>query len=246
MEKLKQLAELIRHAKSTVFFGGAGVSTESGIPDFRGNQGLYTARDKSELSPEQILHCDFFKQYPWRFYEYYRSHMLYPNAEPNAAHRVLARLEACGKLSAVITQNIDGLHQRAGSQNVIELHGTTLTNSCTRCGVQYGPECMESTDAVPCCPDCGGLIRPDIVLYGEGLPMDSWVGAQKAIAEADLLIVGGTSLTVHPAAGLVLDFDGANLIIINRTPTSYDEFADLILRDPIAEVFASIEDELFN
>ncbi len=237
---LKQLTKLIEKSKNIVFFGGAGVSTESGIPDFRGNDGLYTAESDFGYSPEEILHRNFFASKPGRFYEYYRANMLYPEAAPNAAHKALAHLEREGKLSAVITQNIDGLHQRAGSQNVIELHGSVLRNYCTRCGAQYGVEHVLRGAEVPVCTACGGIVRPDVVLYGEMLPEASWHAAEMAMAKADMLIVGGTSLTVQPAASLVFRYRGENLVIINRDPTPYDEYAKLVIREPIGEIFGRI------
>ncbi len=243
---LKEFVELIKQSENIVFFGGAGVSTESGIPDFRGSDGLYTSENDEGYSPEEILHHNFFMHRPQQFYEYYRSNMIYPYAEPNCAHIALAKLEDMGKLSAVITQNIDGLHQRAGSKNVIELHGSTLKNYCMRCGKKYDLEHIINATDVPTCSACGGLVRPDVVLYGEGLPSDGWAQAEDAISEADMLIVGGTSLTVQPAASLVSDFYGENLIIINRTPTPYDGYAKLIIREPIGEVFEKIADELFD
>ncbi len=237
---LNQLTKLIEKSKNIVFFGGAGVSAESGIPTFRGNNGLYTAEQKTEYSPEEILHIGFFASKPARFYEYYRANMIYPEAAPNAAHKALAHLEREGKLAAVITQNIDGLHQRAGSQNVIELHGSTLRNYCTRCGAQYDVEHILGGAGVPVCASCGGIVRPDVVLYGEMLPEASWRAAEMAIARADMLIVGGTSLTVQPAASLIFRYRGENLVIINRDPTPYDELAKLVIREPIGEVFGKI------
>ncbi len=241
---IRQLIELLEKSESTVFFGGAGVSTESGIPDFRGADGLYTAENDSEIAPEEILHHRFFAKNPHLFYEYYRSNMIYPYAEPNCAHIALAKLESAGKLSAIITQNIDGLHQKAGAQNVIELHGSARENYCVRCGKRYGLEHIVNAPDVPTCSACGGLVRPDIVLYGEGLHTDSWTRAEEAIADADLLIVGGTSLTVQPAASLVADFYGEHLVIINQAPTPYDEYAELIIREPIGETFGCILDEM--
>ncbi len=245
METDRQFVDFIKKAKNIVFFGGAGVSTESGIPDFRGAGGLYTSDSGDELSPEQILHRRFFMQHPERFYQYYRTHMLYPEAKPNQAHIALAKLERAGKLSAVITQNIDGLHQKAGSVNVIELHGSTLRNFCTVCRRSYGVESILESTELPLCLACGGLIRPDVVLYGEALPGESWQAAEDAIAKADMLIIGGTSLTVQPAAGLAVDFEGDCLVIMNRTSTPYDRYANLVIRDSIAAFFDRIDAELF-
>ncbi len=244
MEQDRQLIEILREAKNMVFFGGAGVSTESGIPDFRSSDGLYGADEADGLSPEAILHHSFLMRHPARFYAYYRAHMLYPDATPNPAHYALAELEAEGKLSAIVTQNIDGLHQAAGSRVVLELHGSTLRNFCTRCGRRYGLEGVtDGSEAIPTCT-CGGMIRPDVVLYGESLNGGVWTAAEEAMAAADVLIVGGTSLTVQPAASLVNAFGGEHLVIINRTPTPYDPWAELVIRDPIGEVFERVMEEM--
>ena len=238
----EELNELLRRAQNIVFFGGAGVSTESGFPDFRGSQGLYRQDEPEEEAPETILSIGFFIRHPQAFYRYYRSHMLYPDAQPNGAHRALARLEQEGKLRAVITQNIDGLHQAAGSRRVIELHGCARRNFCIRCGRSFGVKRLLEQKDVPHCP-CGGLVRPDIVLYGEGLSAKALDDAEEAIVHADLLIVGGTSLTVQPAASLVDCFEGEHLVIINRAPTPYDGLAELIIRDPIGEVLEGAQDD---
>lgn len=243
----QQMAAILRAAKphSVVFFGGAGVSTESGIPDFRGSGGLYQAGHTTDVPPETILHVRYFAKYPDRFYAYYRAHMLYPHARPHAAHYALSKLEAMGKLSAVITQNIDGLHQAAGSRHVFELHGSTLRNYCVDCGREYGLEAITATEEeVPHCSTCGGMIRPDVVLYGEPLDGQLWFAAEKAIRMADVMIVGGTSLTVMPAADMVTDFHGSHLIIINQTPTPYDHLAEMIIREPIGKVFCRVMDEM--
>ncbi len=237
--KYEELLEMIEQSNNIVFFGGAGVSTESGIPDFRGEGGLYTEADSAE--PEYMLSNACLAIEPKRFFDYYRTNMLSPKAMPNSAHYALARLEAQGKLKAVITQNIDGLHQKAGSKTVYELHGTTRRHYCLRCGKEYGDKLPE--EAVPRC-DCGGVVRPDVVLYGEGLNSETLNNAIEAVAEADMLIVGGTSLTVHPAAGIVMDYVGERLVIINKTPTAMDGYADLVIRDPIGEVFRELEDYL--
>lgn len=242
MDQYAKLKTIIENAKNIVFFGGAGVSTESGIPDFRGKNGIYTTAQES--SPEEMLHHSFFEANPEAFMAYYREHMLHPYAEPNAAHIALAKLEAAGKLSAVITQNIDGLHQKAGSKNVIELHGSTLRNYCVRCGTVYPAEKITESSGLPLCDRCGGIVRPDVVLYGESLPSGSWYDAREQIAKADVLIVGGTSLTVYPAAGLVADFSGGHLVIINQTQTPYDYYAELRIAEPIGEVFARLLDAL--
>lgn len=234
---LQQFREIVENAQNIVFFGGAGVSTGSGIPDFRGSQGLYTCADETEENPETIISGWYLHRYPEKFFSYYKTHMIYPDAQPNAAHRVLAELERQGKLSAVITQNIDGLHQMAGNKNVIELHGSVLRNYCVRCGRKYSLADILKEPGVPRCA-CGGIIRPDVVLYGESLDGEAFAAAEAAIGSADVLIVGGTSLTVHPAASLVTLFEGSNFVIINQSPTPYDGYADLIIREPIEEVFS--------
>ncbi len=244
MNEYAELTAIIKESNNIVFFGGAGVSTESGIPDFRGEDGIYSSSDFSGYSPEEMLHYRFFEKFPEQFTQYYRENMIFPYAEPNAAHMALAKLEEKGKLSAVITQNIDGLHQKAGSKNVIELHGSTLRNYCIKCGAAYGIEKITECASLPVCDQCGGLVRPDVVLYGESLKANSFYEAEDAIENADVLIVGGTSLTVHPAAGLVADFTGEHLIIINQTPTPYDGCAEMIIREPIGEVFDAIIDEI--
>lgn len=239
MPDVQMLRDIIMRSENIVFFGGAGVSTESGIPDFRSSGGLYSEKF-GRVSPEEILSHDFLFHQPSVFYEFYRSKMLYPDAEPNAAHIVLAKLESMGKLKAVITQNIDGLHTKAGSKNVIELHGTVLRNYCTRCRKKFGLGFILETDGVPKCPECGGFVRPDVVMYGESLDNDAVASAIRAIEEANTMIVGGTSLTVYPAAGLIRYFKGENLILINRDKTGYDAAAALVIREPIGEVFAEI------
>ncbi|MBR7161443.1 MAG: NAD-dependent protein deacylase [Clostridia bacterium] len=234
----KDLQSMIKEAERIVFFGGAGVSTGSGIPDFRGSGGLYNEPDESEESPEEMLSGDYLRRYPEKFYRYYKKNMLYPNAEPNAAHRALAKLEQAGKLTAVITQNIDGLHQAAGSRNVIELHGSVLRNYCISCFREYPLSYVTEADGVPVCGHCGNPVRPDVVLYGEGLDGLSFARAQREIERADLLIVGGTSLTVYPAAGLIHHFRGDHFVILNKTQTPYDPYASLVIREPIEDVLA--------
>lgn len=230
------LKEIVKDAKKIVFFGGAGVSKGSGIPDFRGTGGLYTA-DGSE-SPEEILSARYLKRHPEKFYAYYKKNMLYPDAKPNAAHLTLAKWEREGKLTSVITQNIDGLHQQAGSRNVIELHGSVLRNYCVSCGSFHPLSDITESEGVPRCRYCGDIVRPDVVLYGEPLDNAAFMRAAEEIANADVLIVGGTSLTVYPAAGLIRYFRGSHLIMINRTPTPYDPYAQYIIREPIEEVLA--------
>lgn len=238
MTAQQQLQTWINESRNIVFFGGAGTSTESGIKDFRSVDGLY--HQKFDYPPETILSHSFFFSHTDYFYKFYREKMLTLDAEPNAAHRKLAELEQVGKLKAVITQNIDNLHQMAGSKAVYELHGSVHRNYCRRCGKFYGPEYIRDSQGVPKC-DCGGLIKPDVVLYEEGLDGDCIEGAVRAIAEADLLIVGGTSLTVYPAAGFIRYYRGKRLVLINRDETPYDHEADLIIRDPIGKVLGNIE-----
>ena len=234
----KTLNQIVSEAKRIVFFGGAGVSKGSGIPDFRGTGGLYTSGGSE--SPEEILSGTYLRRYPQKFYDYYRKNMLYPDAKPNAAHLKLAEWERMGKLTSVITQNIDGLHQAAGSRNVIELHGSVLRNYCVPCGEDHSLEYILKSEGVPRCRVCGGVVRPDVVMYGENLDGAAFMQAQSDIAEADVLIVGGTSLTVYPAAGLIRYFQGEHLIIINRTPTPYDRYAELVIREPIEKVLAEL------
>ena len=234
---IETLKTWITESDNIVFFGGAGVSTESGIPDFRSTDGLY--HQKFDYPPETILSHTFFYQHPDYFYRFYRQKMLPLEAQPNAAHKKLAELEQAGKLRAVITQNIDGLHQKAGSRNVLELHGSIWRNYCTRCGKFYPPEFIRDCAGVPRC-DCGGVVKPDVVLYEEGLSEDVLHRAVHAISEADVLIVGGTSLTVYPAAGLIRYYRGSKLVLINRDETPYDTAADLVLRDSIGQVFAQL------
>lgn len=236
------LADLIREANRIVFLGGAGVSTESGIPDFRGSGGLYN--EQSNIPPEVILSHSFFCKSPEVFYRFYREKMLFPDAKPNAAHKALAELERMGKLTAVLTQNIDGLHQAAGSKNVIELHGSVLRNHCMKCRRSFPLSFILETTGVPTCPDCGGTVKPDVVLYEEPLNQNDLYRAERAVTEADLLIVGGTSLTVNPAAGLVLWFSGGKFVIINRDPTPYDRMANCIFREPIGEVLGKAVETL--
>lgn len=235
--KIEQLRSWIAESKRMVFFGGAGVSTESGIPDFRSVDGLY--HQKFDYPPETIISHSFFLNNPEYFYRFYREKMLPLGFEPNVTHRVLARLEQEGHLAAVVTQNIDGLHQKAGSRCVYELHGSIWRNRCQRCGKQYPPEFIRDYKGVPHC-DCGGLIKPEVVLYEEGLDEACIDGAIRAISKADILIVGGTSLTVYPAAGLIRYYGGSRLVLINRDETQYDSYANLIFRDPIGSVLSQV------
>lgn len=237
MGTTEELKKIISESRNIVFFGGAGVSTESGIPDFRSKDGLYA--QKYDYPPETIISHDFFLRNPAEFYRFYRERMLFPSARPNAAHLALARLEEEGRLSAVVTQNIDGLHRAAGSRKVYELHGSVLRNHCMRCGKFYPLSHILQNDGIPRC-DCGGVIKPDVVLYGESLDDKVVEGAISAIARADTLIVGGTSLVVYPAAGFLDFFRGKHLVVVNKTPTQADERADLVINAPIGEVFAAL------
>lgn len=232
------LQDIISGSGRIVFFGGAGVSTESGIPDFRSVDGLYN--QKYDFPPETILSHTFFVNRAEEFYRFYREKMLVSGAKPNAAHKKLAELEAVGKLAAVVTQNIDGLHQAAGSKTVYELHGSVLRNYCTRCGKFFGVEAVKDSVGVPRC-ECGGIIKPDVVLYEEGLDEDTVSGAVSAIASADTLIVAGTSLAVYPAAGLVRYFRGEHLVLINRDETPLDGEAELVIHDKVGEVLGRIK-----
>ena len=233
-EKLRQW---VQESKRIVFFGGAGVSTESGIPDFRSPDGLYN--QKYKYPPETIISHPFFMRDPEEFYRFYREKMLFPDAQPNAAHRKLAEWEAQGKLSAVVTQNIDGLHQAAGSKKVYELHGSVLRNYCMRCGKFYDLDYIMNTTGVPKC-ECGGTVKPDVVLYGENLDGDVLNGACAAIAGADMLIIGGTSLNVYPAAGLIDLYRGNRLVLVNLSSTPQDSRADLVIHERIGEVFSQL------
>jgi NAD-dependent deacetylase len=237
-EEVKTLQKWVDESRRIVFFGGAGVSTESNIPDFRSVDGLYN--QKYDEPPETILSHSYFVRKPQEFFRFYRDKMLYLDAQPNAAHKKLAQLEKAGKLTAVVTQNIDGLHQKAGSKAVYELHGSVLRNYCTRCGNSYPVEEIKNSDGIPRCP-CGGIIKPDVVLYEESLDDDTVSGAIHHIRQADLLIVGGTSLAVYPAAGLINYYRGSRLVLINLQPTPYDSRADLIITGKIGEVFSQIE-----
>ena len=237
MEALEQLRAWIEESDNIVFFGGAGVSTESHIPDFRSVDGLYN--QEYEYPPETILSHSFYVRNPEEFYRFYRNKMLFPDAKPNVAHRALAKLEQEGKLKAVVTQNIDGLHQKAGSKEVLELHGSVLRNYCQRCGKFYGLDDILKMDGVPKC-SCGGTIKPDVVLYEEGLDQDTIEKSVDYIKHADMLIIGGTSLTVYPAAGLIDYYRGKKLVLINRDVTPMDNRADLIVSGSIGEILGSI------
>jgi NAD-dependent deacetylase len=228
------LREVIGRSRRIVFFGGAGVSTESGIPDFRSAEGLYNQASGLTYPPEVVLSHSFFVAHPAEFFAYHRAHLLHPAARPNPAHRALAALERTGQLAAVITQNVDGLHQAAGSTRVLELHGNVLKNYCVDCGKRHGVDVVLETTGVPRC-ECGGIVRPDVVLYEEALEPRTVAEAVQEVERADTLIVGGTSLVVYPAAGLLDFFGGRDLVLLNRDPTPADDRATLIIRTPIGE-----------
>ncbi|MCR4821243.1 MAG: NAD-dependent protein deacylase [Treponema sp.] len=241
-EKISKLQEMIDKSERIVFFGGAGVSTESGIPDFRSQDGLY--QQEWKYPPETIISRSFFDANPKEFYRFYRKKLIIKDVKPNITHLKLAELEKAGKLTAVVTQNIDGLHQMAGSKCVYELHGSTLRNYCMKCGKSYDIDFIAASenreDKVPVC-ECGGLVKPDVVLYEEGLDDATINGAVRAISEADMLIIGGTSLVVYPAAGLIRYFRGKNLVLINKSETQADANADLVIHDSLGKVFQQIQ-----
>lgn len=238
-EKIETLQKWITESNRIVFFGGAGVSTESGIPDFRSVDGLYN--QKYDYPPETILSHTFYRRKPEEFYRFYHDKMLCLDAEPNAAHRKIAELEQAGKLTAVVTQNIDGLHQAAGSKKVLELHGSVLRNYCEECGKFFDGQYMKAASGVPVCDACGGGVKPDVVLYEEGLNQDILSESIRSIREADMLIIGGTSLVVYPAAGLVDYYQGNKLVLINKSATARDGMADLVIQGSIGEVLSQIQ-----
>lgn len=242
--EIEKLTQILKDSNNIVFFGGAGVSTESNIPDFRSSNGLWNEKLKINFTPEQLVSHTFFMRYPDEFFKFYKDKLIYPDAKPNAAHIALAKLEKMGKLKAVVTQNIDGLHQAAGSKNVYELHGSVLRNYCMKCGAFYDEKFILESKGVPTCPKCGGKVKPDVVLYEEGLDEDVIQGAVRAIAQADTLIIGGTSLVVYPAAGLINYFRGKNLILINKSSTSADNKADLVIHDAIGKVLGEAVNNL--
>lgn len=243
---IKELKKIIDQSKGVVFFGGAGVSTESNIPDFRSAEGLYQAKEEYGKSPETLISNSFFRSQPDMFFDYYKSKMIYPEAKPNKAHQALAQLEKQGKLIGIVTQNIDGLHQIAGSKNVVELHGSVHRNNCMDCGAYYSMEyILDSSNCIdvegkqtytPYCKKCGGIVKPDVVLYEESLNQDDIERGIEWISKADTMIVGGTSLVVYPAAGLLQYFNGSKLVLINKTPTSYDSQAHWVSHDAIGTV----------
>ena len=238
MDNIDKFVQLVQESDNIVFFGGAGVSTESGIPDFRSPDGLYN--QKYKYPPETIISHSFYQRYPEEFYRFYKDKMLYPDAKPGITHLALAKLEKEGKLKAVITQNIDVLHQMAGSKNVIELHGSVHRNYCERCHTFYNLDYIVNSDGVPKCEKCGGTVKPDVVLYEEALNDENMSDALRYISEADTLIIGGTSLVVYPAAGLVRYFRGRKLVVINMSPTQSDANADLLIADKIGDVLGSL------
>jgi len=236
MTPIQTLTQWINESKSTVFFGGAGVSTESGIPDFRSESGLYQAKQVYGYPPEELLSYRFFVRHTELFFRYYRENLIAWEAKPNAAHTALAKWEARGLVRAVVTQNVDGLHQAAGSKNVLELHGSNWRQYCMKCRARYDLDYILAQEGVPLCETCGGVVRPDVVLYGEQLNDNVVSAAVNAIAGAQLLIVGGTSLAVYPAAGLLRYFAGEWLVLVNKSETPYDSQADLVIRELIGEV----------
>ncbi|SHI06785.1 NAD-dependent deacetylase [Clostridium collagenovorans DSM 3089] len=238
--KIEKLCEIIKTSNNIVFFGGAGCSCESGIPDFRSANGLFNERLNITFTPEQLVSHSFYIKYPEEFFNFYKAKLIYSEAKPNDTHIALAKLEELGKLKTVITQNIDGLHQEAGSKKVFELHGSVHRNYCTKCNNFYDANFILNSKGVPTCTKCSGTIKPDVILYEESLDNNVITGAVKAIAQADTLIIGGTSLVVYPAAGLIDYFRGKNLILINKSTTSADNKATLIINDNIGKVFSEV------
>lgn len=235
-DKIRQLAKILQESDCIVFFGGAGVSTASGIPDFRSSNGIYSKKLHRNFSPEQAVSHSFFVQYPEEFFDFYKHNLIYSEAKPNDCHIALAKLEEMGKLKAIVTQNIDGLHQKAGSKQVFELHGSVLRNYCMKCHAFYDEKYVLEAEGVPVCEKCGGMVKPDVVLYEEGLDQKVIAGAVDAISKAETLIIGGTSLVVYPAAGLIDYFRGKNLVLINKSTTFADNRANLVINEDIAKV----------
>lgn len=241
MDKINMLKKMVAESSNIVFFGGAGVSTESNIPDFRSESGLYKTKNNFLYPPEVMLSHSFFLKHTEDFFDFYKTKMIYKNVKPNYAHKALAELEKIGKVKAVITQNIDGLHQIAGSKNVLELHGSVHRNYCMKCNKSFDLDyIINSNELIPICDKCGGVVKPDVVLYEEGLDMDTLNRAVYHIKQADMLIVGGTSLVVYPAAGLIEYFNGNNLVLINKASTAYDSSADLIINESIGKVLREV------
>lgn len=234
--EIEELKGLIERSRRIVFFGGAGVSTASGIPDFRSAEGLYS------IAPEEVLSSMYFVLHTSEFYDFYRKYMLHPEAKPNAVHRYLYELERKDKLRGIVTQNIDGLHKEAGNIRVYELHGSVHENYCVQCEAMYGMDAVLNSEDIPRCPKCGGIIKPGIVLYGENLDKYTMIGATREITNADLMIVAGTSLAVEPAASMVKNFGGKHLVVINKEATSADEMAELVIREDVEKVFEELND----
>ena len=241
---IEKLTQILKDSNNIVFFGGAGMSTESGIPDFRSANGLFNKKLNLTFTPEQLVSHTFFMRYPEEFFNFYKDKLIYQDAKPNVGHLALAKLEAIGKLKAIVTQNIDGLHQASGSKNVFELHGSVLRNYCTKCHAFYDEKFILESKGIPTCPKCNGTIKPDVVLYEEGLNQDVISGAVNAISNADTLIIGGTSLVVYPAAGLIDYFRGKNLVLINKSTTSADSKADLVIHDSIGKVLTEAVNQI--
>lgn len=239
-----ELLDILKDSNQIVFFGGAGCSCESGIPDFRSSNGLYSKKLERNFTPEQLVSHTFFMRYPEDFFDFYKKNLIYPEAKPNGCHIALAKLEQMGKVKAVVTQNIDGLHQAAGSKVVYELHGSVLRNYCMDCHAFYDDKFILASDGIPVCPACGGRVKPDVVLYEEGLNEETIQNTIQAISKADTLIIGGTSLIVYPAAGLIDYFRGKHLVLINKSITSADSRADLVIHDNIGEVLSTVVDNL--
>ena len=238
--KIKKLNQIIKDSNNIVFFGGAGVSTASGIPDFRSSNGLFNEKLNITFTPEQLVSHSFYVKYPKEFFNFYKAKLIYPKAKPNGCHTALAKLEEMGKLKAIVTQNIDGLHQMAGSKNVFELHGSVHRNYCVKCHTFYDANFILKSNNIPTCTNCGGSVKPDVVLYEEGLDDNIINGAINAISKADTLIIGGTSLVVYPAAGLINYFRGENLVLINKSSTAADSNADLVINDCIDKVLSEV------
>lgn len=241
MDKIQQLQDMIDQSQNIVFFGGAGVSTESNIPDFRSSDGIYSVKLGRHFTAEQLVSHTMFERYPQEFFDFYKKYLLYPDAKPNAAHAYLAHLEKTGKLKAVVTQNIDSLHEMAGSKNVLKLHGSADRNFCQGCQRFYDLAAfLALPGTVPYCPDCGGMIKPDVTLYEEPLDMEVFQQAAQAIQQADLIIIGGTSLVVYPAASLIQYFTGKHLVVINKTSIPQDNQADVVIEGKIGQVFSQL------
>lgn len=240
LKKIEELKEIISNSNNIVFFGGAGVSTESGIQDFRSKKSIYDTIENYGDSPETILSHNYFFTNSECFYKYYKENMIHTSAKPNNAHLAIAELEKQGKIKSTITQNIDGLHQKAGSENVLELHGSIMKNYCVECGKSYNLDFIVNSEKIPKCSSCRGIIKPEVVLYQENLDTNTMEKAAEYIANSDVLIVGGTSLVVYPAAGLIHNFNGENLILINKDETPYDDYANLVINEAIGKVFKEL------